>query len=173
MPVPTFSTIYPSHNLNVLLLLCLQLLCRGIIRRHGYDTSYNCLARRAAKSNNFWNRTIRRGSVARRCLMYGFFQLLFTLAALLFSVPLYTSYKLGAAWQVVKLLLPLYFGACYECEKLPGLYFLQGVHQLGELEAGLPPVALPEPVEEIATTRGAADGNNGMMVRQTRSRKAL
>jgi len=41
----------------------LQVLMRGFILAHGYETSYTCLARRAAKTNNIWNRLVRRGSI--------------------------------------------------------------------------------------------------------------
>lgn len=52
--------------------LCLQqVACRSFILQHGYDTSYTTLARRAAKTNNFWNRLVRRGSVGRRVFLYG------------------------------------------------------------------------------------------------------
>ena len=58
-----------------LLLTCrlalMQVVFRGFILRNGYDTSYMCLARRAAKSNNIWNRLVRRGSTLRRISMYG------------------------------------------------------------------------------------------------------
>ena len=47
------------------------MISRGYIRKHKYDTSYNCLARRAAKNNNILNRIVRRGSVAWRIGMYG------------------------------------------------------------------------------------------------------
>ena len=48
-----------------------QVMCRRFILSRGYDTSYRCLARRAAKTNNWLNRFVRRGSVARRVCAYG------------------------------------------------------------------------------------------------------
>ena len=48
-----------------------QVAFRGFILRNKYDTSYICLARRAAKSNNIWNRLVRKGSSLRRVCMYG------------------------------------------------------------------------------------------------------
>lgn len=51
--------------------LALQVLFRSYILKHKYETSYGCLARRAAKTNNALNRFVRRGSVARRVCAYG------------------------------------------------------------------------------------------------------
>ena len=48
-----------------------QVVFRQFIISNGYDTSYKCLARRAVKSNNFWNRTVRKGSILRRVFMFG------------------------------------------------------------------------------------------------------
>lgn len=73
---------------------------RGFILRHGYETSYTCLARRAAKTNNFWNRLIRRGSALRRVGMYGALQLAYTLICCCVFLPTYFSYWLALAFQV-------------------------------------------------------------------------
>lgn len=51
--------------------MCLQVCCQHIIRKHGYETSYSCLAKRAAKTNNVWNRIVRKGCKARRICMFG------------------------------------------------------------------------------------------------------
>ena len=51
--------------------LGLQIAFRSFILKHKFETSYSTLAKRAAKSNNFWNRLVRRGSKARRVAMYG------------------------------------------------------------------------------------------------------
>ena len=49
----------------------LQVISRKFILAHGYETSYRALARRAARTNNFWNRLVRKGSVMRRCVVFG------------------------------------------------------------------------------------------------------
>ena len=49
----------------------LQVVCRRFILAHKYETSYIALARRAARTNNFWNRLVRKGSVMRRCAVFG------------------------------------------------------------------------------------------------------
>ena len=51
--------------------MCLQVCCQQYIRKHGYETSYSCLAKRAAKTNNVWNRIVRKGCKARRICMFG------------------------------------------------------------------------------------------------------
>jgi hypothetical protein len=76
------------------------MLMRGFIRRYGYETSYTCLARRAAKSNNFWNRLVRRGSIMRRISMYGALQLAFTIICCTVFLPTYFSNWLALAFQV-------------------------------------------------------------------------
>ena len=48
-----------------------KVVCSRYIQQHQYDTSYRCLARRAAKTNNILNRIVRRGSAGRRVCMYG------------------------------------------------------------------------------------------------------
>ena len=77
-----------------------QVAFRPLIQSRGLDTSYNCLARRAARTNNIWNRLIRRGSVARRCAMYGALQLAFTCVALAVFLPTYFCYPLALIMQV-------------------------------------------------------------------------
>ena len=49
----------------------LQVIFRRFILAHKYETSYIALARRAARTNNFWNRLVRKGSVMRRCAVFG------------------------------------------------------------------------------------------------------
>ena len=63
-----------SHagNTACTILSCvLQVCCQQYIRKHGYETSYSCLAKRAAKTNNVWNRIVRKGCKARRLCMFG------------------------------------------------------------------------------------------------------
>ena len=76
------------------------MLARRFILTHGYETSYTCLARRAAKQNNVWNRLVRRGSVARRVCVYGALQMVFTLLCTAVVVPTYFSWPLAVAFQV-------------------------------------------------------------------------
>jgi hypothetical protein len=75
-------------------------LARRFILARGYDTSYTTLARRAAKTNNVWNRLVRRGSVARRVAVYGALQFAFTLICTLGFLPTYFSYWAAMAFQV-------------------------------------------------------------------------
>lgn len=144
-----------------------QVACRSFILRNGYDTSYNCLARRAAKTNNFWNRTIRRGSLPRRCFMYGLTQLVFTVICLAGYAVVHHSFKLGMLWQVIKVVAPVYFGSRYQCEKLPQHSFMKGVRKLSYsavngMAGGL---QLPEPVPAGADSSSGKQG-------QTDRRKA-
>lgn len=83
-------------------LSCVQVLLRGFIVRNGYETSYTCLARRAAKTNNVWNRLVRRGSITRRICMYGALQLAFTIICCSVFLPTYFSYWLALTFQVGK-----------------------------------------------------------------------
>lgn len=96
-----------------------QVCCQQYIRKHGYETSYSCLAKRAAKTNNVWNRIVRKGCKARRLCMFGAIQLVFTLGCLLLFIPLYHSFCLSCIWQVVKVAVPVYYGSRYQCEKVP------------------------------------------------------
>jgi hypothetical protein len=75
-------------------------LARRFIITNGYETSYTCLARRAEKTNNYWNRLVRRGSITRRVCMYGALQMCFTLVCTALAVPTYFSWPLAAAFQV-------------------------------------------------------------------------
>lgn len=77
-----------------------QVLLRRFILAHGYETSYTCLARRAAKTNNVWNRLVRRGSIGRRICVYGALQLAFTVISCSVFLPTYFSYGLAVALQV-------------------------------------------------------------------------
>ncbi|KAL3132667.1 hypothetical protein ABBQ32_009185 [Trebouxia sp. C0010 RCD-2024] len=96
-----------------------QVCCQQFIKNHGYETSYSCLAKRAAKTNNVWNRIVRQGCKARRICMFGAIQLVFTVGCLLVFAPLYHSFYLSCIWQVVKFAVPVYYGSCYQCEKVP------------------------------------------------------
>jgi hypothetical protein len=80
--------------------VCVQVLLRRFIIRNGYETSYTCLARRAAKTNNVWNRLVRRGSITRRICMYGALQLAFTIICCGVFLPTYFSYWLALTFQV-------------------------------------------------------------------------
>lgn len=76
-----------------------QVLLRRFILSRGYETSYTCLARRAAKTNNIWNRLVRRGSALRRCAVYGGLQGVFTATTLCVAVPTYFCYPLAVLLQ--------------------------------------------------------------------------
>jgi hypothetical protein len=79
---------------------------------------------------------VRRGSATRRCLVYGALQAAFTLATLaLFAGVVYRSFALQLLWQAAKVLVPLYYGAQYQCEALPRYQFLEGLRRLQQLEA--------------------------------------
>lgn len=95
-----------------------QVACRQFILREGYDTSYTCLARRAQKSNNVWNRIVRKGSPLRRCAAYGALQLAFTVASVVgLALPAYVlGPRAGALVQVLKVAVPLWYGARWQCE---------------------------------------------------------
>ncbi len=59
--------LYAEANRGCLVQVC----CQHYIKKHGYETSYSCLAKRAAKTNNVWNRIVRKGCKARRLCMFG------------------------------------------------------------------------------------------------------
>ncbi|KAK9834072.1 hypothetical protein WJX81_007832 [Elliptochloris bilobata] len=88
-----------------------QIVFRKFILVHEYETSYRALARRAARTNNFWNRLVRKGSAMRRCATFGAVQAVFTLITLAAAVLVSQSVYLGLAWQVVKFATPVYYGA--------------------------------------------------------------
>lgn len=122
-----------------LLYFCVvQVARRESILKNKHDTSYRCLARRAARADNFWNLIVRgrepcevtgglrpagssseqderrglpRGTTAAaRCLRYGGVQLVFT-AGTLAAAMLVTSHGvLWSCWQVVKFAAPLWYG---------------------------------------------------------------
>eukprot|EP00191_Tetraselmis_sp_GSL018_P016787 CAMPEP_0177585952 /NCGR_PEP_ID=MMETSP0419_2-20121207/4792_1 /TAXON_ID=582737 /ORGANISM="Tetraselmis sp., Strain GSL018" /LENGTH=465 /DNA_ID=CAMNT_0019075769 /DNA_START=82 /DNA_END=1479 /DNA_ORIENTATION=- len=96
-----------------------QLLFRRFIRQHGYHTSYTMLAQRAAKSNNFWHRFVRRGSPLRRISLFGGIQLAFTVATVLLAWPMFYSYRMSLAYQLVKIVVSLYYGSRMQCQVLP------------------------------------------------------
>eukprot|EP01024_Parvocaulis_polyphysoides_P022250 TRINITY_DN20640_c0_g1_i5.p2 TRINITY_DN20640_c0_g1~~TRINITY_DN20640_c0_g1_i5.p2 ORF type:complete len:282 (-),score=30.67 TRINITY_DN20640_c0_g1_i5:887-1732(-) len=110
--------------------LLVQVFFRDLILRKGYDTSYNTLARRAAKTNNFWNRFVRRGSLARRVALYGVLQLVFTLVMFLFFIPIYKSFALGLLWQIIKVVVPLFYGSRYQCERLPKFLLTKALQEV-------------------------------------------
>mmetsp|Transcript_3008 Transcript_3008/g.7455 ORF Transcript_3008/g.7455 Transcript_3008/m.7455 type:complete len:368 (-) Transcript_3008:383-1486(-) len=102
---------------QLLYFLVVQVLFRPLIRARRYDTSYNCLARRAARSESGLNTLVRSGSVARRITMYGALQLGFTIVTGAWAAATYYCYPLAVAWQVVKWVAPLYYGACQQARK--------------------------------------------------------
>eukprot|EP01026_Neomeris_dumetosa_P013267 TRINITY_DN1463_c1_g1_i3.p3 TRINITY_DN1463_c1_g1~~TRINITY_DN1463_c1_g1_i3.p3 ORF type:complete len:102 (+),score=8.97 TRINITY_DN1463_c1_g1_i3:84-389(+) len=57
--------------------------------------------------------------VARRVALYGFLQLLFTLFMFVVFIPVYKSFVIGLLWQVIKVVVPLFYGSRYQCERLP------------------------------------------------------
>ncbi|MEW5316845.1 MAG: hypothetical protein WDW38_008190 [Sanguina aurantia] len=115
--------------------LIVQVTFGRFIRAGGYDTSYASLARRAAKKNNILNRVVRRGSALRRVAVYGFLQLLFTLVSICWAVLSWHSFTVATVWQVAKIVVPLWYGARYQCERLPALKFKEGLRKLAEAES--------------------------------------
>ncbi|EFJ47524.1 hypothetical protein VOLCADRAFT_105085 [Volvox carteri f. nagariensis] len=115
--------------------LLVQVAFRRVILSGGYDTSYRALARRAQRANSPLNSLVRRGSVARRLFMYGLLQFLFTLVTQALAVTTYHSFVAATAWQVVKFVVPLYLGACHQCQRLPVQQLRAAAARLGALEA--------------------------------------
>lgn len=109
--------------------LVVQVLCHRIIKAGKYDTSYLTLSRRARRANNVWYRLVQ-GTPARRLILYGLLQLAFTLVTLMIGAATYSSFALGTAWQAIKLIAPLYYGARHQCERLPAQQFEQGMKRL-------------------------------------------
>ena len=122
-----------------LLYFCVvQVACRESILRDRHDTSYRCLARRAARADNFWNlvvrgrepcevtgglrpcgssselderRGLRRGTTAAaRCLRYGGVQLAFTASTLAAAAVVTSRKSLWSCWQAAKFAAPLWYG---------------------------------------------------------------
>ena len=122
-----------------LLYFCVvQLALRDSILENRHDTSYRCLARRAARADNVWNlvvrgrercgvtgtlkpapsssevderRGLRRGTTAAaRCLRFGAVQLAFTAATLAAAAAVVRDARLWGSWQVVKFAAPLWYG---------------------------------------------------------------
>ena len=123
---------------QLLYFLVVQVVCRESILRDRHDTSYRCLARRAARADNFWNLIVRgqepcevtgsmrpagsssqvdeklglkKGTtVARRCLAYGGVQLAFTISTLT-TAALVTSHRTPwTLWQAFKFAVSLWYG---------------------------------------------------------------
>jgi hypothetical protein len=138
--------------------LVVQVLMRAFILREGYDTSYTCLARRAAKNNNVWNRIVRKGSALRRCAAYGALQLAFTVASVVgLALPAYLlGPRAGALVQLAKVAVPLWYGARWQCEfGAPRLSFEAGVRWQREEEERA----------AAAAAAGAAEGGGGALER--------
>ncbi|GIM01115.1 hypothetical protein Vretimale_5960 [Volvox reticuliferus] len=104
---------------QILYFLIVQVAFRRMILSGGYETSYRALARRAQRANSPLNRLVRSGGVGRRLFMYGLLQLAFTLVTQALAVVTYHSFAAATLWQVVKFLVPLYLGACHQCQRLP------------------------------------------------------
>jgi hypothetical protein len=83
---------------QALYFLVVQVACGPLIRRRRLDTSYRCLARRAARADNALARLVLRGSTARRLALYAALQAAFTVAALLAAAPTYYSWHAAFVW---------------------------------------------------------------------------
>ncbi|KAL6784644.1 hypothetical protein ACKKBF_B02630 [Auxenochlorella protothecoides x Auxenochlorella symbiontica] len=81
------------------------------IQARGHDTSFRCLSRRAKRAGNLLAAVVLHGSVARRVVVYGLLQAVFTLSTLALAQPSLTSFPVACAWQVAKFALPLW-AAC-------------------------------------------------------------
>ena len=92
--------------------LAVQVLFENTIRKDNLDTSYKCLARRAARADNLLARIVLQGKIRRRVFLFGLLQAAYTSAALLvLAVPTYYSWHLAFLWQVTKFVLPVHYGA--------------------------------------------------------------
>ncbi|WIA28892.1 hypothetical protein OEZ86_011416 [Tetradesmus obliquus] len=174
---------YPQHTLlwlvaapllfyivwQLLYYLVVQVLFRSFILRNGYETSYICLARRAAKNNNFWNRLVRRGSITRRLLVYGGLQLLFTVICCSVFLPTYFSFPLAVAYQVVKVVFPVYYGSRYQMTKVPQHVFLKGIQVYHEVHSDMQQQQQQQAEEQAAAEAVAAQRKAAEAVRLRRS----
>ncbi|EFN58064.1 hypothetical protein CHLNCDRAFT_142330 [Chlorella variabilis] len=116
---------------QLLYFAAVQVLGRRYVRDNNLDTSYRCLTRRARRTGNIWARLVLRGSTARRLAVYGLIQLAFTgtLGTLLLFVPTYSHRSLACAWQAVKVLVPVFYGCKYQCERVYTAAMAEGVRR--------------------------------------------
>lgn len=100
---------------QALYLLVVEVLLAGYVRRRGLDSSFLCLRRRELRKGDasVWNQIVFTGSRSRQVLAFAGVQALFTFGSLLVFVLTYYWWTAGLAWQVMKFLLPLHFGARY------------------------------------------------------------
>ncbi|KXZ41935.1 hypothetical protein GPECTOR_239g565 [Gonium pectorale] len=85
---------------QLLYFLVVQVAFRRLILSRNYDTSYRCLARRAQRADNGLNRLVRSGGVARRLIMYGLLQLLYSVVTGAFAALTYRWFWAASLWQV-------------------------------------------------------------------------
>lgn len=107
--------------------LIVQVCCRKYIKRKNLDTSFKCLARRAIRSDSKLADLVLQGSPQRQVFMFGFLQLLFTIGTLLVFIPTYFSWHIALLWQVVKFLVPQYYGARHFCHRLIASAISEGI----------------------------------------------
>ncbi|KAH7289232.1 hypothetical protein KP509_31G064900 [Ceratopteris richardii] len=82
-------------------------------------TSYRELKRKAQRANNIWWRLSGLLGDANRVYMYAILQAVFTIATMVFTVPMFRYYRLHAAFEVFKLAATVWYGGNFIFEVMP------------------------------------------------------
>ncbi|KAH9297865.1 hypothetical protein KI387_029547, partial [Taxus chinensis] len=82
-------------------------------------TSFRELSKKAQKANNIWWRLSGLLGDQNRVVMYGVFQAAFTIATMALAVPIFKSYKMHAAFEILKVSAAVWNGGNFIIEVMP------------------------------------------------------
>ncbi|CAK7352524.1 unnamed protein product [Dovyalis caffra] len=82
-------------------------------------TSYRELSKKAQKANNIWWQLSGLLGDQNRLLMYTLFQAMFTVATMALTVPIFLSYELHVAFQILKVSAAAWNGGSFLLEVMP------------------------------------------------------
>ncbi|KAK1413837.1 hypothetical protein QVD17_29573 [Tagetes erecta] len=82
-------------------------------------TSYRELSIKAQKANNLWWRLSGLRGDDNRMIMYILLQAVFTVVTMVFTVPIFLSYEMHIAFQILKVSVTVWNGASFLLEVMP------------------------------------------------------
>ncbi|CAN0839281.1 Glycerophosphocholine acyltransferase 1 [Linum grandiflorum] len=105
---------------QVLYFLIVNVLRRQrLLRDPEVMTSYRELSKKARKANNVWWRLSGVLGDQNRMLMYIVFQMIFTVATMALTVPIFLSYRLHVVFQLLKVSAAVWNGGSFLLEVMP------------------------------------------------------
>lgn len=120
------------------------------------------LSKKAQKANNLWWRLSGLLGDQNRMFMYILFQAIFTVATMALTVPIFLSYELHVAFQILKVSASIWNGGSFLLEVMPRQVILKE-----KKKSEMQPLQIPEEKQSPLVVEDSIENDNSAQLHQS------